>query len=205
MKKNNNVISVIVVEDSKSYRQHLMSILPEYGFNIKYVGEDGEAAIKLASKNDADLIILDITMPKIHGLTALKRIRAFNKDIKVVFLTNNEGRSFINTAKKQKANGYISKNEFIEDIAEALKTIVKTNSFVELVDSEEDFPENDIPIDNRIEEYFMWHNQGYVNKEIAVKMGISEDTGKELKKRAKARIKTNKTPVISGIYHRLFN
>lgn len=88
MAQNNQGRKILIVEDDKEYRNILAEILQERGFSIK-LAEDGQVAIDILKKNDFDLILLDLVMPKMDGQTFLYHLKnTLRKDVPVILLTN---------------------------------------------------------------------------------------------------------------------
>jgi two-component system alkaline phosphatase synthesis response regulator PhoP len=78
---------ILIVEDSKSYLFILKETLREAGFNVN-TAENGEDGLSLAISDKPDLILSDITMPKMDGITMVKKLKEANIDVPVIFLTN---------------------------------------------------------------------------------------------------------------------
>lgn len=85
-----NKKTILIVEDDKPIIKSLSLKLKESGFHI-FEAEDGEKGLQLAIEKKPDLILLDIIMPIMDGVTMLKKLRGIGKDfekIKVLVLTN---------------------------------------------------------------------------------------------------------------------
>ena len=84
-----NQKTILVVEDEKSIRDGIVYVLRLKKFLTLEAG-NGKEAIDMALANHPDLILLDLLMPEIDGVTALKKIRedAWGKDVPVIVLTN---------------------------------------------------------------------------------------------------------------------
>ena len=77
---------IMIVDDSLFMRNHLEKLLGECGYET-VLAEDGEQAIKLYAMARPDIVLMDITMPKVNGLIALHEIRRSDKTAKVIMLT----------------------------------------------------------------------------------------------------------------------
>jgi len=99
----------VIADDSTTTCMLLAVILAKA--NIEVVGEahDGEQAVKLVAELQPDLVCLDVGMPVMDGMEALKVIRAASPDIKVLMITGNASRDMIMGATKAGAKGYILK------------------------------------------------------------------------------------------------
>ena len=88
MQQNNNK-TVLIVDDEKLIAQALTEKLASVGFTVE-TASDGEEALLKASQLKPDLILLDIIMPKLDGISALKKLKAQDatKNIPVIILSN---------------------------------------------------------------------------------------------------------------------
>ena len=116
---------VLVTEDDKSLRNALDSKLNTSGFVI-LDAENGEEGLNLALLEHPDIILLDIAMPKMDGLTMLERLRQdeWGKDVPVIILTNlssaDENRN--KTITKLEPTYYLTKSDIkIEQVVEKIK------------------------------------------------------------------------------------
>ncbi|NIM92721.1 MAG: response regulator [Anaerolineales bacterium] len=117
---NANSMRVLVADDHSLFRDGIVSLLEAAGFDVVGQVGNGEEAIEVANLLNPDLILLDITMPKMSGLEALKRIRLDHPDVKVVMLTVSDDDQDILTAIRAGANGYLLKNLTSEDFLDLL-------------------------------------------------------------------------------------
>ena len=77
---------VLIVDDSAYLRNHLVKFLTEHGYET-IPAEDGEEAVRIYRQVRPDVVLMDITMPKMNGLDALGRIRMFDPSARVIVLT----------------------------------------------------------------------------------------------------------------------
>lgn len=80
---------ILVVEDEDVLLRALASVLEEAGFGV-IPAHDGEEGLALALSEHPDLILLDIVMPKMDGMTVMKKLRenAWGKKVPIILLTN---------------------------------------------------------------------------------------------------------------------
>lgn len=78
---------ILVVDDDKTVRGFLELFLKTKGFTSVVSAESGEDAIKIVEKENIKLVLLDVMLPGINGVEALRRIKAINKDISVIMIT----------------------------------------------------------------------------------------------------------------------
>jgi DNA-binding response OmpR family regulator len=81
-----NRIKLLYIEDDKDIQSIYLDILQEYVYRV-YCANDGEEGYELYLSYRPDIILLDINMPKIDGLTLAKRIRDIDKEVKIIITT----------------------------------------------------------------------------------------------------------------------
>lgn len=79
--------TVLIVDDAKFVRAKLRGILEQGGFTVVGEAEDGEQAVEVFKQTKPTITTLDITMPKMDGLSALKEIRSIEPTAKVVMIS----------------------------------------------------------------------------------------------------------------------
>lgn len=75
---------ILVVDDAGFMRKMVQTHLTKAGYTDFIEGEDGARAVELYKENKPDLVIMDITMPNMNGIDALREIKSFDPDAKVV-------------------------------------------------------------------------------------------------------------------------
>lgn len=102
--------TILLVDDDPLARKALATTLEDAGLNVLQAG-DGEEALVIATKNNPKLIVTDIHMPKMDGLTMIKQLREHTetKAIPVVILTVDEAPATLNEALSAGVTVYLSK------------------------------------------------------------------------------------------------
>lgn len=100
---------VLVVDDHSLFRDGIVSLLEAGGHAVVGQGNNGLEAVRLTEELHPELVLLDLHMPIMTGLTALKQIKAEMPDMKVVMLTVSEEDKDIIEAIRAGANGYLLK------------------------------------------------------------------------------------------------
>jgi len=98
---------VLVVEDEALIRMDVVATLEEAGFEIVGEGADGEEAISLAKEHEPDLVVMDIKMPKLDGISAAEKIAELK--IPVVLLTAFSQTELVSRAAEAGAMAYVTK------------------------------------------------------------------------------------------------
>lgn len=103
-------IKIAIVDDQEIVRNGVISLLVPYkDIEVVFQAVDGQNMLDLLPKNPVDVILLDIEMPVLDGLDALKMIRKNDSITRVIFLSIHNEFSFVQTAMNIKANGYLLK------------------------------------------------------------------------------------------------
>jgi DNA-binding NarL/FixJ family response regulator len=114
---------VLVVDDHPLTRDALSSLLTQGGFEVVGEAEDGSEALELAERLQPDLILLDLAMPVLDGLTALPRLREAAPRCEVVVLTASGTEQNLLAAIRSGAAGYLLKSESPERIVAFLRGV----------------------------------------------------------------------------------
>jgi response regulator NasT len=100
-------LRVVVVEDESIIRMDVVATLQEAGYEVVGEGSDGEEAIKLATELEPDLVVMDIKMPKLDGISAAEKIGHLK--IPVVLLTAFSQSDLVARAADAGAMAYVTK------------------------------------------------------------------------------------------------
>ncbi|WHE32390.1 response regulator [Cutibacterium acnes subsp. acnes] len=111
---------VVVAEDEALIRLDLVELLEEHGYEIVGQASDGEEAVRLANELEPDLIVMDVKMPELDGITAADKI-AEDRICAVVMLTAFSQRDLIKRAKEAGAMAYVVKPFDASDVIPAIE------------------------------------------------------------------------------------
>ncbi len=122
---------VVIAEDHRILREGLKSILtsvPDY----KIVGEaeTGLDAIRCIEENRPDLLLIDISMPKMTGLDAIAEIKERNPETRVMVLTVHKEEEYIFEALKAGAEGYLLKDATREELLLAVQSVIEGKTYI---------------------------------------------------------------------------
>src|SRR6202795_4968977 len=115
---------ILLVDDHPLTRSALAGLLTQHGFAVVGEASDGEEAIEAAARLQPDLILLDLSMPGLDGLSALPRLRDAAPECEVVVLTASGTEENLLQAIRAGAAGYLLKTEPPEKIAAFLDGVV---------------------------------------------------------------------------------
>jgi DNA-binding NarL/FixJ family response regulator len=116
---------VLIVDDQPLTRDALRGLLAASGFHVVGDAANGLEAIDRAQALRPDLIVLDLTMPEMDGLTALPRLRDVAPEAEIVVLTATEDDSALLAAIRGGASGYLLKSEPPDRIVEFLRAVAR--------------------------------------------------------------------------------
>jgi len=103
------MLNIMIVDDSTIIRKTLQMKLEELGFNVVAQAKSGKEAFEMYSGILPDLVTMDITMPIINGIEALRLIKKSYKDAKVIMITSHGEEKLVMDAIVSGAKGYILK------------------------------------------------------------------------------------------------
>ena len=181
------MISTVVADDHGIVREGLRRLL-ESEPDIKVVGEasDGREVLEQVAKARPDVVVLDITMPKLGGLETLEQLRGEHADTKVILLSVHGDPPFIRSAIALGADGYVLKNGRASDIVTAIREVMKGGSFFspavarEIVEQlRSPAPDSQDPfsiLSSREREVLHLIAEGRSAKEVAVELTLSTKT-----------------------------
>lgn len=112
-------LNLLIADDEDNIAQLLERILKDKGYNI-FIANDGEEAFEIVKINHIDIVISDIRMPKIDGISLLKKIKEFDSFIEVLIMTAFADLETAIEAIKMGARDYIRKPFDIEEVLEAV-------------------------------------------------------------------------------------
>jgi response regulator NasT len=128
-------LRVVVAEDEALIRLDLVEMLTEAGYEVVGQAGDGEAAIEIAEKEKPDLVVMDVKMPKLDGISAAERI-ANQRIAPVVILTAFSQRDLVERARDAGAMAYLTKPFTIEDLMPAIELAVSRFQEIKQLDAE---------------------------------------------------------------------
>jgi len=184
-------IHILVADDHPVVRDGLVAMLStQVDFQVVGASSTGAETVDLAASLQPDVILLDLEMPEMDGVDALRRIRSNKTDAKVIVFTAFDTDDRILNAVRAGARGYLLKGAPREDIFRAIRVVNEGGSLLEPVvatklmqqvveagKSDRD-PGLVEPLTPREEEVLQLLAQGKTNKEIASELVVTERTVK---------------------------
>ena len=134
------MLNILVVDDSLIIRKNIKKYITNLGHSIVGEAKNGKQAIQLTKELKPDLITMDITMPDMDGITAVKEIRAFNTDTHIIMVTSHGQEEMVVSSLKSGAQGYLLKPINEEKLAKAISNLY--NGYEE--DDEDELLDDDL-------------------------------------------------------------
>lgn len=185
------MIKVIVVDDQSLMRDGLEVIINSFSdVEVLACGENGEEALRLVEKLKPDLILMDIRMPVMDGVTASKIIREKYPKVKILLLTTFDDEEYIINAMSYGVSGYIFKDIEKDKLNRAIVdcvngTFIMPSKVAEVlakkaVKEEKKVDKKDInlPLTEREMEVASMIADGFTNRQIASALYITDGTVK---------------------------
>lgn len=191
MTNNTKKINVLIADDHALLREGLVKIL-SLEPNIQIVGEaaDGAQAIELAKTTDVDIILMDINMPNVNGITATKEIKSLKPDVGIIALTIHDQEDYLFELIRCGISGYVLKDVSPDELVKTIRGVAAGQSFIppsltakvfqqlNKLAQQNEQPHRHYGLTDRELEVLKEVTQGSSNKNIAKKLYISEKTVK---------------------------
>ncbi|MCL7754432.1 response regulator transcription factor [Polaribacter sp. Z022] len=126
-----NNINIVLVDDHKLLRDGLKNII-EQKAHMHIIGEasNGREAIKVCTKLNPDVMIIDVAMPGLNGIEAAEQIHKINPKIKIIGLSMHSSKQFIQGMFKAGAYGYLLKDGDSDELITAITTVVENKKYL---------------------------------------------------------------------------
>lgn len=191
MTENLKKYNLLIVEDHELTRFGLKTTFSDVDF-IQHIYEatSAEDAFMIVKNNPVDIVIMDLGLPEVDGITAIKSIKELNAEMKFVVLTSHKDKNDVLNSLKAGANAYCSKEIKLPRLIEVLASVLEGASWFDpaisdivlgAVNSANDnktLSENDYSLTAREKQILKLITEGYSNVEIAKSLFVSVNTTK---------------------------
>lgn len=184
-----NKQTVVIAEDHQLFREGLKALLASNP-SLQIIGEaqDGLEAISQIRKHTPDLLILDLSMPRLGGISVVNDVRNQYPDMKILVLTIHESDQYVLETFKAGVNGYCIKDASRKELQMAIDSVLAGKTFISPGIADE-VMEGYLSGSKRLKEKSDWETitqrerevlkllaEGYMNKEIGDLLNISTKT-----------------------------
>ena len=116
--------NILIVDDASFMRMMIKDILTKGGFNVVGEAENGAKGVEKYKELQPDLVIMDITMPEMDGIQAVKEIKKINPDAKVIMCSAMGQQAMVIEAIQAGAKDFIVKPFQNDRVVEAVKKVI---------------------------------------------------------------------------------
>ncbi len=191
-------VRVLLADDHETVREGLKAVLHAQP-DMEVVGEaaDGQQALDAARKLRPQVVILDISMPRMNGLVATREIRQACPHTRVLALTRHAEQGYLQRLLRAGASGYILKQSRVMELPQAIRAVATGGTFIDpsiatdlIAELQREGPPADArreltPRETQVLKLMAW---GHSNQEIAAKLELSVKTVETHKTKAMGKL-----------------
>lgn len=181
-------LKILLAEDHRIMREGLKRLIAEQP-NMEVVGEadDGLAAWRKTSELQPDIVLMDVSMPRLNGAEATIKIKETCPEVKVLALTAHRASAYLTQMLKVGASGYVLKQAAFNELVDAILAVAKGETYID--QSSRELMHNSMgantvrkgesqgkPLSEREVQVMSLVASGFTNKEIANQLAISVKT-----------------------------
>lgn len=127
----NDKVRILVVDDHELARRGVVSILAlKPNYEVVSEASDGDIAVEQAQALKPDLVLMDMSMPRMNGLEAARKIREILPKTEILFISQHDDKLMMQEAIKVGACGYVLKSEAGKDLLNAIASVCDQKPFI---------------------------------------------------------------------------
>ena len=193
-------IRVILADDHILVRQGVKSLLEREGFQVVGEASDGQDLIKLSAKFTPDVAVVDISMPILNGLDAIRELRKSSPKTKPILLTRHDEDQYVTEALRAGVKGYVLKHQAANDLVHAIHQVCRGGIYLSpsisraVVDAYLSKTEISAdPLSARERQVVQLIGEGKSTREVASLLGISVKTAESHRNRLMQKLDIHET------------
>ncbi|GAB3653173.1 response regulator transcription factor [Ramlibacter alkalitolerans] len=178
---SSTAITIVVADDHDMVRAGLVALISRMaGMRVLAQARDGEELLGVLASWTPDIVLCDISMPRMDGMQSLQQLRARHPSVRVVMLSMHDGAAYVRRALQNGASGYLMKDAAPVELEYALRAVATTGSYFAgavtqaLLASDEEQPAGTLT--ERQREILTLTAKGRSSKEIGHALGLSANT-----------------------------
>jgi DNA-binding NarL/FixJ family response regulator len=181
-------VQILIADDHAIIRNGLHALLAQEGTTDLIEADNGRTAVALAAERKPDMIIMDLMMPDLNGIDAIRQIRRHDPGAKVVVLSAKTDERTVRESLEAGASAFVAKESAYEELSAAVKAVQHGEGFLsprissELIDTLRRTADSPLPIDRgtrlsgREREVLQLTAEGLSMKEVAGRLQVSVKT-----------------------------
>jgi two-component system response regulator NreC len=212
-------VRIALVEDHVILRQGLRVLLEKSGeYEVVCEGSDGIEAIRCVQETMPDVLIIDLSMPRLTGMDAIREIKRIHAEIKIIVLTVHAAEEYVYESLKAGADGYVLKAADYTELITAIKTVLSGKVYLSpdisdtvvmgyLKGGREKEVAIKEPLTAREREVLKLVGEGYKSREVADILCVSIKTVEKHREHIKRKLNISSTSamIAYAIEHGLVN
>jgi two-component system NarL family response regulator len=200
----NRTLRIVVADDHPVVREGIRMCLEDWS-DLRVVAEarDGHEAIERVRESHPDILLLDLTMPRMGGLEALPRIRRADAATRVIVLTVHNTHEYIRQAIAARVDGYLLKDTAPTEYVDAIRTVMAGKFFISPAVAQH--ARSEVPLRMALRfglsarefQYLLLAARGGRLADIAVTMGCSETTVRTHRRKVYRKLKIHNAAMLT--------
>lgn len=193
-------IRVLLADDHAIVREGVKSLLERQGLQVAGEASDGHELLNLAAKLQADVAILDVSMPMLNGIDAARELRKISPRTKIIFLTRHDEDQYVTEALHAGVRGYVLKSQIAGDLVHAIHQVCRglvylcpsvSGTVVEAYLTKRQVSAD--PLTSRERQVLQLVGEGKSSKEVGSLLGISTKTAESHRSRLMQKLDLHET------------
>src|SRR6266581_2425619 len=196
-------IRVVLADDHILVRQGLKSLLEREKIQVIAEASDGQEAVALAEAHHPDIAVIDISMPILNGIDAVRELGRSCPKTKAILLTQHEEDQYIREALQAGVKGYVLKNQVASDLVHAIQQVSRgqfylspgvSRAVIEAYRTKSEMPSD--PLTLRERQVLQLIAEGRSTKDVASLLGISVKTAESHRTRLMQKLDIHETATL---------